>query len=136
MTQRVRAGAFYTNGVCAQDHTNIRPYKVHHNKYILLSNKWNLLSAEVPAAAGAVPDIDVRLVNGYLMYAVRTRPEIGYAVNARETVTTPFKTIPKAPTPAFKYAIWTTLRYLVSTRTLELTFLKFGGFTPDAGYDR
>jgi hypothetical protein len=93
--------------------------------------KWNVLSAEFPASAEAFPDIDRRQGIGYLMYVLRIRPDIAYAVNALSTASTP----PAAPTKAHRYRLWTSLRYLVSTRTLGLTFQKNGGLTLDAGCD-
>ena len=43
--------------------------------------------------------------------------------------------MPDAPTRAHKYALYSTLRYLVSNRTLGLTFRKGGGLMLDSGYD-
>ena len=43
--------------------------------------------------------------------------------------------MPDAPTRAHKYALFTTIRYLVGTRTLGLTFRKGGGLVLDAGCD-
>ena len=68
-----------------------RVYGIHdmHPRFTPLPPKWNPLTATVPPTAEAFPDIDLRQGIGYVMYAVRTRPEIAHAVNSLATVATP-----------------------------------------------
>ena len=77
----------------------------------------------------------MRKAIGMLMYILRTRPELGFAVGALSTIAVPSQAMPTAPTTAHKCALWSVLKYLAGTRDKGLTFSRRAGLQLDAGCD-